>query len=123
MRNFHVWISAVSALLVVACGGDKNQDEQLVSIKGKVFDDYINGAKVCLDTTQNGVCDPNEPTAMSTEGGKFTLTDVPKAHQAQYSLIAEVSVKAIDEMNGKTVPKPYTMSAPAGSNVINPSRL
>ncbi|WP_133406147.1 hypothetical protein [Parashewanella tropica] len=120
MRNFHVWISIVSTLLVVACGNDKNHDQQLVSIKGKVFDDYINGAKVCLDKTRNGKCDPNEPTAMSTEGGNFTLANVPKAHQEQYSLVAEVSVKAVDEMNGQTVPKPYTMTASAGSDVINP---
>jgi len=40
---------------------------------------YYSGAKVCFDLNNNGACDSNEPSAISSSTGAFALTSATAA--------------------------------------------
>jgi hypothetical protein len=95
------------ALALTACGGGSQQavvDPDTV-LKGYVMDGPLVGAKVCLDTNANWVCDPTEPSAVSAEKGAFALSIAPLKYQDVYNkqIIAEVGPDALDEDTGMTL--------------------
>ncbi len=123
-----IWLYASVALTaasLAACNSsssspgatqDDNQDDTDtgVAYSGKVADGYIVGATVCLDINLNGQCDSDEPSAMSTGGGNYTL-ELDEQQAEQYPIVVEVGNSAYDEDTGQTFNGPFRLSAPAGS--------
>lgn len=123
---------ALSASLLHGClnfeFGDDDDDsntnppEATTSFSGKVADGYLTGAKVCLDLNSNKICDPNEPSTISTAGGEFSLDGVTQAQLDAAPLLVEIIVgETIDEDKPDTpIEKKYTLTAPAGYEFISP---
>ena len=70
-------ISLVLLSMLIACGGGGGKGSVTItlddSIQGRVIDDPIPYARVCLDINQNYTCDKNEPKALADNNGYFTL--------------------------------------------------
>lgn len=101
---------AVLAVGLSACGGGGGSPPAPVVdpdtvLHGFVMDGPLVGARVCLDTNSNWVCDANEPSAISSENGAFTLSIAPLKYQETYDkqIIAEVGPDALDEATGMTL--------------------
>ncbi len=54
-------LSCGLTMLLSACGGGSSNSDS--SISGTVIDGYIEGAKVCLDANNNGLCDDATETS------------------------------------------------------------
>lgn len=81
-------------------------------ISGTVADGYIRGARIYVDTNQNGVADPSEYTGVLTDAdGKFVLPS-----GSPTGTIIAVGGTNIDTGLEQTTP----LKAPAGSLIINP---
>ena len=63
--------AALGAALLSACGGS---DDAPVTTRGVVVGSYFQGAKVCLDSNVNGVCDSSEAATTSDANGGYTLS-------------------------------------------------
>lgn len=99
---------------------DAQEQETSTQVEGKVADGYLVGATVCLDVNDNAMCDDDEPSAISTEGGVYQL-DVPTSlTSSDYPLIVDVPASAIDEDTQMPVGEAYTLSAPAGQTFVSP---
>ncbi len=79
---------ALSAFLT-GCGGgsvtagddNTNNNDNTVAtttISGNAVDGYLQYATVCLDLSQDGYCQANEPNTQTDETGKFTLQITPE---------------------------------------------
>lgn len=67
--------AAVGLLILSACGGGGGGSSNgPVTIGGVAIDGYLANAKVCLDLNLNFKCDPNEPSAITGNGGTYSLT-------------------------------------------------
>ena len=115
------------ALAIGACGSSGSSTTDInttgnSSFSGTVADGYLRDALVCLDLNANKVCDEGEPSAISTEGGAFTLDEVTQAQLDTYSLVVEIvaGVTEDEDEPGVAIDKPYTMTAPAGYDFISP---
>ena len=120
----------MSCLLICACGGGGGNSSQAGSetsdneLNGVVVDGYLVGVKVCLDLNTNWVCDPTEPTAITSSGGKYKLNVSPLKYWDTYQslVIAEVSPDAYDEDAGKTLREQgisgYTLGSQGGPKPI-----
>ncbi len=125
-------VAAISSTLLHGClsldSGDDDGSSttpppaETTSFSGKVADGYLTGAKVCLDINSNKVCDPNEPSTISTAGGEFSLDGVTAAQLASAPLLVEIIVgETVDEDKPDTpIEKKYTLTAPAGYEFISP---
>jgi hypothetical protein len=97
------------ALTLSACGGGGGSQQAAVDpdtvLNGYVMDGPLVGAKVCLDTNANWVCDATEPSAVSAERGAFALSIAPLKYQdvSNKQIIAEVGPDALDEDTGMTL--------------------
>ncbi|MEC4739072.1 MULTISPECIES: hypothetical protein [unclassified Shewanella] len=89
-------------------------------MSGKVADGYLVGAKVCLDLNQNKLCDEGEPSATSTAGGDFSITDATQEQIENFPLLVEVTAGVVDEDTGEAITQPYTMTAPVGYEFVSP---
>lgn len=90
------------------------------SITGRAIDGYIRGAKVCLDTNYNMICDSGEPSSMTGSGGVYTL-NVTQAQLNSYPIVVEtIANSSYDEGRGVYFTKTLRMSAPAGVTTITP---
>ncbi|PHV10845.1 hypothetical protein [Chitinimonas sp. BJB300] len=77
---------------------------------GMVIDDYIEGATVCLDLNRNGVCDKQEPQAITDKTGRYSFSVRGVADVARDTpLVAEIPSGAVDKTLGK-VGTPYALS-------------
>lgn len=110
-------LALACAFLLSSCGGE---DVSLpINVSGRVVDGYIEGAIVCLDTSNNGKCDSGEISAQTGTDGGFTLTGVPANMLDTTQLVAEVpdSAKDADDA-GKTLKemgKPgFSLATPKG---------
>ena len=96
---------------------DNTQDPVLQTITGKTADGYLVNAKVCADFNNNSVCDPDEPEATSTDGGEYTIDDIPEdADLTQLRIIVEVIPnETIDEDHpDEVIDQGYTLTSPPG---------
>jgi hypothetical protein len=112
MRKSHVHVlntslTLLTAAVLSACGGDDNSGPSTpagVTISGVVTAtsftpgsktnptiaaSYYQGAKVCVDTNGNGVCEPSENPVVTDASGKFSIT-VP----ANAALTADIGTDA-----------------------------
>jgi hypothetical protein len=117
------------ALALAACGSSNSSDNEVEgeavgssSFSGTVADGYLKDARVCLDLNENKVCDDGEPSAISTDGGEFTLDAVTDVQLATYSLVVEVIAGLTEDEDEPGVPidKAYSMTAPAGYDFVSP---
>jgi len=124
------------ALALTACGGSNSDSEPSTSgdsgsgsesgasssFSGTVADGYLVDARVCLDLNDNKVCDEDDPTAISTEGGQFTIDGVTQAQLDTHAIVVQVIENlTIDEDEpGVAIDKAYTMTAPAGYDFVSP---
>ena len=109
--------SAVSAALLVACGGT---GEELPTVQPlaerqdlavKVVDGPIFNALVCLDMNNNAACDSDEPKGRTDAGGNV-LISIAVEDASKFPVIAEVGTDAVDSDSGP-VTTAYRMLAPA----------
>ena len=94
----------------------------LTSLSGKAADGYLVGANVCLDLNNNKICDSNDPSTITGNGGTFTLKGVTQTQINENPLLVEVVAdQTVDEDDpGMVLKKAYTLSAPAGYTFISP---
>lgn len=88
-------------------------------LSGAVIDGYIKGAKICLDSNDNGACDAGEPFATTGTGGAFTITVPAGTDVTGKHLVAEVPVGAIDEDTpGTPIAAAMKLLAPATTPAV-----
>lgn len=123
VKRLTVLMACLSLFALAGCsggGGSSSDTTTTSSVSGVVADGYLVGAKVCLDKNGNKVCDADEPTATTTAGGSYTLSNVSAADAAAYPILVEVPTTATDEQRG-AVAKAYVLSSPAGkTDFISP---
>ena len=92
MKRISVLTSSVTLALALALngcgGGGGSASANGVNIAGKAIDPYLNGATVCLDANDNGICEVNEPTAHTNAQGAYALQVAQEHHNAHHALIA-----------------------------------
>ena len=75
-------------LTLTGCGGGSDATSpNMVTIKGKAIDPYLSGAKVCLDTNTNKVCDVNEPYTNTNKTGDYALKITKEHYDAHHTLL------------------------------------
>jgi hypothetical protein len=111
-------------VMLAACSSDSSGTPRVAddnggntgnTIAGIAADGYLKGAKVCLDLNNNGRCDEGEPSAITGEGGAFTL-ELGAVDGSAYPVVVEVTTDTIDEDLAGTVANGYTLRAPAGKH-------
>jgi hypothetical protein len=108
-----------------ACGGSSSSSDdgiETTTLSGKAADGYLVNANVCLDLNLDKVCGDDEPMAVTTDGGAFTLEGVTQAQIDENPLLVEIIVDVtLDEDDGgETIKQSYTLSAPAGYTFVSP---
>ena len=85
----------------------------LMQVSGVVADGPLQGARVCLDTNDNGSCEAEEPTSSVTDSeGRYTL-QVPQGLMGRHALVAAVPATAVDKDNpGQVLGTAYALRAP-----------
>nr|WP_297524316.1 phosphoesterase [uncultured Roseateles sp.] len=133
----NVSLTLVAAAILAACGSDNDTASPSVTINGVVTATsftagsatdptiapaYYVGAKVCVDTNGNGVCDTTENPVVTDAKGHFSLT-VP----ANAALIADIGTDATLSTTGAKVASRDVLRASldqvmeqAGNVVISP---
>ncbi len=101
---------AVTADCTVSASFARINDQK---ISGKVIDGYVSGATVWLDINGNQSKDADEPSAISTQRGDYSLemTAAQLECAAYATLYVDVPVGAIDEDSGP-VTAAYQMARP-----------
>ncbi|WDE10309.1 hypothetical protein [Thalassomonas haliotis] len=129
-------LSLLACAFLSACGGSSssnsnsnsvNNTETVASgyaLSGKVIDGYVSGATVWLDFNGNGMLDANEPSAISTDAGQYTmeLNDQQRACAAYSAIYVDVPVGAIDESEGE-VTEAYQMMRPPQMETLTDASL
>ncbi len=84
-----------------------------VSLTGEIADGLIQGATVCYDLNDNGLCDTGEPVSSPTNAkGEYTLA-VPLDEAGKHAIIANIPATAIDQDSpGAAIGTAYTLKAP-----------
>jgi len=124
------------ALALSACGGSNSDSEPSTTsdsisesvssatstFSGTVADGYLVDAKVCLDLNDNKVCDEDDPSAISTEGGQFTIDGVTQEQLDTHAIVVQVieGLTVDEDEPGVAIDKAYTMTAPAGYDFVSP---
>ena len=67
-------ISLMAVLTACGGGGGTTASTSSTSFSGTAMDGYLYKATVFLDLNENGTLDADEPTAITSETGAFTLT-------------------------------------------------
>jgi hypothetical protein len=75
-KNYLFSLSISSLLLFSACDNIdySSTDDKTKTINGIAVDGYLENSKVCLDINKDGICNNNEPSSVTSEDGKFSLT-------------------------------------------------
>ncbi|MFA5172776.1 MAG: hypothetical protein WC426_14530 [Sulfuriferula sp.] len=124
MAELGIVMTAVAAL-IAGCGGGSstpaaNNGSATVALSGIVADGYLSGAKVCLDTNSNGVCDSGEPSSTTGTNGDYTISGITSGQQSLHPVVAEVPSTAVDKDTGVAVGQAFTLAAPAGASFVSP---
>ncbi|WDE04476.1 hypothetical protein SG34_024585 [Thalassomonas viridans] len=131
-------LSLITCTFLSACGGSSGSGSDSAanngantgisssnySLSGKVIDGYVSGATVWLDFNGNGVLDDNEPSAISTDAGSYTmeLTAEQRECAAYTTIYVDVPVGAIDESEGE-VTEAYRMMRPPQMETLTDNDL
>lgn len=121
--QFTLGLIAAAVISLTACGGGGSADitGNTTPVTTTVMDGLISNALVCVDSNNNGVCDPTETQGRTDANGKVTL-DIPSAGVASAKLVAMVGTDATDmDFPTTHVPTAYVLRTPAGKHsVISP---
>lgn len=114
-----LWSALFSSTLgLTACGGGSSGSSFSLSntISGVVADGYLGNATVCLDLNKNKLCDVGEPSSITATDGSGAYSLNATAQQiANNPLLVIITTSTTDsDLNGNTINRPYTLSAPAG---------
>jgi hypothetical protein len=119
MKKYFLPLSIGLAVLLAGCGGGSTNPTSSsgstttpVAFKGAVVDGAIKGAKVCLDVNSNGLCDADEPSAVTSADGAYSFSYTGSI--AGMHVLAIVGTDAIDSDTGP-VTTAYNMLAPASA--------
>ena len=129
IRKKLIWSAmfATATVALTGCFGGSSSSGTAsssgVTLSGAVADGYLGKATVCLDINQNKLCDPSEPSSTTLDDGTGSYS--LNATQAQINsapILVIVTTSTTDsDLNGGTVSRAYTLSAPAGkSEFISP---
>jgi hypothetical protein len=117
---------AITAAALSACGGGGGTSTtgevtpETGTLRGKVIDGYVQGAKVCLDLNKNDQCDSGEPSATTDVSGSYSLEYPKSAVLAETPVLVKIDVGSMDSTNG-AVTKAYSMRTMGDSaSVITP---
>ncbi|USD40024.1 hypothetical protein J4N42_08015 [Vibrio sp. SCSIO 43135] len=117
------------AATLAACGSDDtsstdttNEGAATTSLTAKAADGYLVGANACLDLNGDKVCNDDEPSSVTGDGGEFTISGITQEQLEQGVILIEiVENQTIDLDNPDvTLAKSYTLTAPPGSDFISP---
>lgn len=119
MHSIKKWATPVAAAVLAACGGGGGGgvDGGMSTMAGRLIDGYIKGAKVCLDVNSNLACDPTEPSTITTEGGRYTLSYAGSVDGLRILAVVEPGEGVIDEDLGP-VEKAFNLLTPAESPTV-----
>jgi hypothetical protein len=122
-RLLSLSLAASLAMALTACGGGGGGQnlsgiESQPQLQGQVMDGYIQGATVCLDLNDNGVCEQGEPNTVSGVNGAYTLSYNPSVSLSGLSILANVPVGAIDQDAGQPVYTAYQMRTAAQAPAV-----
>ncbi|XCN73277.1 MAG: HYD1 signature containing ADP-ribosyltransferase family protein [Candidatus Electrothrix aestuarii] len=82
---------------------------------GQIDQSFSAGTKACLDTSGNGQCDSNEPSAQANSDGTYTIT-LPAESSSNFPIVVESATPS-----SNTPKKAVKLSAPAGKyNFVSP---
>lgn len=101
-------LAMIATLGLTACGGGGTTGSPMA---GRVVDGYIKGAKVCIDMDDSGTCDAGEPSAVTGEGGTYTLFAQEGVSLTGKYLLAEVTATSVDSDNPGQPAKPAKLLA------------
>jgi len=115
-------VASILSFGFTGCGSSNsnNSTSSNQSLSGNVADGYLVGAKVCLDKNTNVKCDDNEPYAITTTNGAYTLSNLTNDDIENYPLLVEVTQDVIDQDDNQTVSEYYTLSARPSQTFISP---
>lgn len=83
------------------------------TVSGIATDGYIEGAQVCMDLNDNGLCDVAEPTAITSTKGEYQLTaDKAEEGKHQVLLIAIAGQAADADIPNAKLVKSVVMATP-----------
>ncbi|MDH5264190.1 MAG: CotH kinase family protein [Betaproteobacteria bacterium] len=110
---------AIARFLFVPPAGTRCGEAAAATLKGKVHDGSLAGARVCADANGNGRCDANELQALSDATGAYELM-APASYGGP--LVAEAIAGQTREAGtaGTVVDRSYRMASPSreyGSNI------
>ncbi len=124
-----VVISSVVSAVLAGCGSVVDdtsvQDDsvnQSIEISGKAVDGYLQYATVCLDISNDGYCQQEEPKAQTTKDGSFTLNISPEIQESDgfnEAMLLVYGGKDVDtgaDFRGKLL-------APADAKIVNISPI
>lgn len=124
MKALVGWTAALSAVLVLSgCGGDDSSSAiatpSAVTLSGTVADGYLVGAKVCLDKNYNQVCDPDEPSTITDQTGKYTFT-LNETITSDLPIIVEADENTIDLDTNAPIGQKWHFRGVPSSTFISP---
>ena len=120
-HQFTLGLIAAAVVSLTACGGGGTAGVGTTPVTTTVMDGLIYNALVCVDSNNDGVCQPTETQGRTDETGKVTL-NIPTTEFATAKLIAVVGTDATDmDFPDVKVPTAYTLRTSAGKHsVISP---
>ena len=103
---------AITRQLFVPPAGTRCREALATPFKGKVFDGYLAGARVCVDANGNGRCEPGEAQVLSDAAGAYEL---PVPADFAGPLVAEVLAGQTREVGSSTatVDRSYRLASPS----------
>lgn len=126
--KFKKLVPALSAALLVACGGGGGSGSGgSVTIGGLAIDGYLSNAKVCLDLDLNFKCDVGEPSAMTDDKGAYAI-NYTGGDAAGLVVITETTKDTKDsDDNGLTFEaanrSPFVLAAPVPVGATNDVKI
>lgn len=114
--NRTVIATAVSATLLVGCGGSEGDttSNSKTTFEVQAIDGYLNQADIKVDTNDDGVCD----TKVATTGSEGKALVDPQ-YLGKAICVEAIADTTVDETRGIVISS-FGLKAPAGSAVINP---
>ena len=118
MKLYQLFFVSFMPIFLIACDSDNHHSE--LSVTGKVMDDPIQNAKVCLDCNGNWSCDEAEPFSYSEENGRYKIYTQDFNHIQHCPRLAEINQESVDEVTGYNIEVPHKLISPAKCNFITP---
>ncbi|RYV00498.1 hypothetical protein SOPP22_16910 [Shewanella sp. OPT22] len=109
------------SFLLIGCNEKANKitKAQKISHEGRVINNTLYNAKVCLDCNSNTLCDDSESMVFTDKNSHFTFNSVSSEQVKQCSIVAEITNNSIDMNTGLKINLPYRLIAEPRSTVVS----